>query len=122
MDLSKEMIAVAKKKCSSFSEVYFKESTFEAAKFSKESFDLVVSGMAWHWVTPEGRYEKVQKILKRNGTLALFWYHQLSEKSPFLKDAGFIPIVVMLGIFFCCFGLGAWNFFTQPPTPDCLFF
>lgn len=90
LDLSGEMIAVAKKKCVSFPQVDFKEGIFEEVEFSKESFDLIISAMAWHWIISEKRYEKVHLFLKKKAALALFWYTQVSKKSHFLKDAGAI--------------------------------
>jgi ubiquinone/menaquinone biosynthesis C-methylase UbiE len=88
LDLGKDLIEVARKKCSSFSNVDFEISTFEDADFPDELFDLIISGMAWHWIKPEGREEKAYKILKENGTLALFWSYQRKWESSFVQTVG----------------------------------
>jgi len=88
LDPGQEMVNVAKEKCSSFPKVSFEVGTFEEVKFSEASFDAIISGMAWHWVKPEGRYEKVFRTLTRGGTLALFWYYQRKEESDFVKNVG----------------------------------
>lgn len=86
LDISKELIAIAKKKCQKFPKINFVVGSFEDARFSNENFDLIISGQAWHWVKPEERYEKAHQILKENGTLALFWSYQQNELSAFLQD------------------------------------
>lgn len=88
LDVSPEMIAVAKSKCLSFPQVAFHVGTFEDAEFSGSLFDIIISGMAWHWITPNGREEKAQRILRNGGTLALFWSHQRKEESDFVKAVG----------------------------------
>jgi len=88
LDISKELLTIAKEKCSPFKKAKFKLSSFENAKFNKNSFDLITSGLAWHWVKPEGRYQKAHNILTDNGTLAFFWSYQQNGKSTIVKEVG----------------------------------
>jgi len=88
LDISQEMINIAKEKCSSFPKVSFRVGTFEDVNFSDASLDIITSGMAWHWINPEGREEKAHRILKSGGTLALFWSYQRKEESDFVKAVG----------------------------------
>ncbi len=88
LDISKELITIAKKKCSQFKNTKFELSSFEKAKFNKNSFGLITSGLAWHWVKPDGRYEKAHQILKDNGALAFFWSYQQKGKSEIVKEVG----------------------------------
>ena len=37
------------------------------------NFDLVVSATAFHWVDPKIGYQKVARLLKPHGAIALFW-------------------------------------------------
>jgi len=90
LDISQDMINVAKEKCTSFPKVSFSVGTFEDVDFSDASLDIITSGMAWHWINPEGREEKAYRILKSGGTLALFWSYQRKEESDFVKDVGII--------------------------------
>lgn len=85
VDISKQMIAVAKQKCVPFPKCQFAVSSFEQVDFPESSFGLIVSGLAWHWVRPGGRYEKAHHLLKPEGTLALFWSYLEHEKSSFLQ-------------------------------------
>jgi len=90
LDISADLITIAKRKCSQLCNVDFEVASFEETKLRGKSFDLVLSALAWHWIKPEERYEKVHRILKDGGTLALCWSHQQSERSEFLKDVGLI--------------------------------
>ncbi len=88
LDISKDLLTIAKEKCSKFKKAKFKLSSFEKAKFNKNSFDLIISGLAWHWVEPEERYEKASRLLKDNGSLALFWSYQQKDKSQIVTEVG----------------------------------
>ena len=56
--------------CDSFS---VENTKFEDFQCKSGSFDLVFSGSAFHWIPEEIGYSKAYDILKRGGTLALFW-------------------------------------------------
>lgn len=47
--------------------------SFEAWDSAHRSFDLVVSGQAWHWVDPSVGPMKAGAILVPGGRLAIFW-------------------------------------------------
>jgi SAM-dependent methyltransferase len=47
--------------------------TFEEWDARGRSFDLVVSGQAWHWVDPERGPAKAASLLRDGGVLAPFW-------------------------------------------------
>jgi SAM-dependent methyltransferase len=47
-------------------------STFEAYR-PEESFGLLYSADAWHWIRPDVRWELAARALVGGGTLALFW-------------------------------------------------
>ncbi len=87
LDLSKDMITLASKKCSQFLNVNFKLGLFEEAQFPNKTFNLIVSGMAWHWVTSEDRYDKINRLLTKDGALALCWSYQYGE-AKFRQDVG----------------------------------
>ncbi len=85
LDISEEMIKVANEKFSSHKNISLKAGTLEDFEHNKK-FDIVASGMAWHWINPKTRCEKAHNLLKRNGTLALFWSYQNKEKSSFVNE------------------------------------
>lgn len=55
-------------------------SSFEEAEISKNSFDLVFSATAFHWVPEESGYKKVFSILKEGGVFARFANHPYRDK------------------------------------------
>jgi SAM-dependent methyltransferase len=46
---------------------------FEAWDPAGRTFDLVISGQAWHWVDPVLGASKAAEVLRPSGRLALFW-------------------------------------------------
>ncbi len=88
LDVGKDMIDVATEKCSSFPKVSFKVGKFEDVELPDSSLDVITSGMAWHWIDPMNGEQKAHRILKRRGTLALFWSYQRKEESDFVKAVG----------------------------------
>ena len=47
--------------------------TFETWSPPPESFDLVISAQAWHWVDPATGPQKAAKVLRTGGRFAAFW-------------------------------------------------
>ena len=61
---------------------------FENVSFSDESYDLVYSASAFHWVPEEVGYPKVYDMLKRGGVFARFSNHPYRDKGNLaLSDA-----------------------------------
>jgi SAM-dependent methyltransferase len=48
---------------------------FEAWDPAGRTFDLLVSGQAWHWVDPDLGPPKAAEVLRPDGRIALFWNH-----------------------------------------------
>lgn len=44
-------------------------------------YDLIYSATAFHWLPQAQAYDKVKKLLKPNGTLALFWNHPFPNRT-----------------------------------------
>jgi SAM-dependent methyltransferase len=49
------------------------EATFETWEPGGRTFDLIVSGQAWHWVNPELGVVKAASLLPPGGHLGVFW-------------------------------------------------
>lgn len=47
--------------------------TFEEWDDRGRTFDLIVSGQAWHWVDPARGAPKLVRLLRPGGTVCLFW-------------------------------------------------
>lgn len=48
--------------------------SFENYSCEQETYDLIFSATAFHWVKPEIGYPKAFNLLKRNGVMAVFWH------------------------------------------------
>jgi SAM-dependent methyltransferase len=79
---SPQMIALARSGCAAYPNVAFVVATFEEWPLEPDSFDLVVSAQAWHWVSRDARYIKAKDALHPDGALALFWTHPLWGQCP----------------------------------------
>jgi ubiquinone/menaquinone biosynthesis C-methylase UbiE len=70
IDISPSMIATACRRLAG-SAVTFQVSSFEGFAAAEASFDLIVSGTAFHWVDPEVQFQKSARLLRPGGWLAL---------------------------------------------------
>lgn len=77
-----EMAAVAREHPATSVNVTYVESDFEHAELEPESFDLLISATAWHWVDPEVRYRRAVEVLRPGGAVAAFWHHPEWGRSP----------------------------------------
>lgn len=72
LEIGKELAALAAKKCRQFPKVQIKNISFEDWKPTPNSFDLVISATAFHWIPPEIGYPKAARVLKGSGYIAIF--------------------------------------------------
>lgn len=70
IDLGPSMITAARRRLAG-SAVSFQVASFEDFAAPDASFDLIVSGTAFHWVDPEVRFRKPARLLRPGGWLAL---------------------------------------------------
>jgi trans-aconitate methyltransferase len=71
IELGPELAAVAKRNLSKFPNVNIQTGSFEEASVPEQSFDLVYSATAFHWIKPEFKFLKPYKLLKPNSYLAI---------------------------------------------------
>lgn len=64
-----------KKKFSRYKNFKIVNADFETDPFEKDLFDLVYSAATIQWISEEIAFPKVYRILKSNGTLAMFMTH-----------------------------------------------
>ena len=67
------MAAIARRNCAGFPNVELVESDFERWDPRGDSFALLYSAQAWHWIDPELRYRRARAALAAGGLLAAFW-------------------------------------------------
>src|SRR5215207_9145809 len=56
LDIGADLVAVAREHCRPYPNVDFEVVAFEDWEAPAETFDLVMSATAWHWVPPEIGY------------------------------------------------------------------
>lgn len=70
IDIGPSMVAAARRRLDGPA-LSFQVSSFEDFAAASASFDLIVSGTAFHWVEPEVRFRKPARLLRPGGWLAL---------------------------------------------------
>jgi ubiquinone/menaquinone biosynthesis C-methylase UbiE len=70
IDIGSSMVAAARRRLDSQA-ISFQVSSFEDFAAGDASFDLIISGNAFHWVDPEVRFRKPARLLRPGGWLAL---------------------------------------------------
>lgn len=70
IDIGPSMVAAARRRLDGPA-LSFQVSSFEDFAAASASFDLIVSGTAFHWVDPEVRFRKPARLLRPGGWLAL---------------------------------------------------
>ena len=81
IEIGKNMADYAKRKFASFLNFQIVNIDFESYDTGDDTFDLIYSATAFHWISEEIGYKKVFDLLKSGGTVALFWNH------PFVNRA-----------------------------------
>jgi ubiquinone/menaquinone biosynthesis C-methylase UbiE len=70
IDIGPAMIAAARQRVAD-ADLSFQVASFEDFAAAGSSFDLIVSGTAFHWVDPEVKFSKPARLLRPGGWLAL---------------------------------------------------
>lgn len=73
---------IARRKLDDARNVRIIQETFESWDPQGETFDLVYSAQAFHWIDPEVRYSKTASILAPGGALAVFGNATIADASP----------------------------------------
>ncbi len=68
-----EMGKILRQNLRPFPNTKVKTATFESWRTQRNSFDLIFSAQAFHWVDPEIGFPKAAEALKPGGWIALFW-------------------------------------------------
>ena len=75
IDAGENMAMFSAKKFSSFPNFHIKHVTFEDYVADDNTYDLIFSATAFHWIAPDMGLKKIYRLLKPGGVLALFWNH-----------------------------------------------
>jgi ubiquinone/menaquinone biosynthesis C-methylase UbiE len=75
IDIGPAMITAARRRLAETAAA-FQVSSFEELTAPDTSFDLIISGAAYHWIDPEVRFSKPARLLRPGGWLALVGYNE----------------------------------------------
>ncbi|MDU2659076.1 MAG: class I SAM-dependent methyltransferase, partial [Clostridium perfringens] len=73
IELGENLAEFSKNKFKAYKNFNILNIPFEDFKCDENTFDLIYSATAFHWIDENIGYPKVFKLLKPGGTLALFW-------------------------------------------------
>jgi SAM-dependent methyltransferase len=75
LEIGDQLASFTKEKFENYSNFNVKNISFEDFIISENSYDLVFSASAFHWILEDFGYSKVYRILKPNGVFARFANH-----------------------------------------------
>ena len=88
VELGEQMAAYSRKKFAAWPKFRVVNLPFEQFEAEEQSFDLIFSATAFHWVDEKMGYEKAYRLLKKGGVFARFANHPNADKGrPQLHDA-----------------------------------
>ena len=85
LDIGPDLLAVAQEQLKSFANVSFALSAFEDWQ-TNQTFDLVISATAFHWIKPNVRFTKSWDVLTPQGALATFNNHHIKKDEGFFSE------------------------------------
>ncbi len=75
VELGENLADYCKVKFENYKNISIINDDFLKCDLPENSFDLIYSATAFHWIPQPSGYEKVKRLLSKNGILALFWNH-----------------------------------------------
>lgn len=81
IELGKELASVAWRELKQYPQVEIIIGAFEDVELPTNSFDLVYSATAFHWIDSSIRYAKPHSLLKENGCLAIIHTNHVSDEN-----------------------------------------
>lgn len=80
IELGKSLANVAQRELAKHSNVKIIQGAFEDIDLPANSFDLIYSATAFHWIKPDVQFAKSHKLLRRNGFLAVINTKHISDE------------------------------------------
>ena len=82
IDISEDLIEIAKGLLGNHRAVRFLHTRFEDAVLESGVYDALVSAQAFHWVDPVTGLKKALQVLRPGGLIALFWNYGCLDQQP----------------------------------------
>ena len=73
IELGENLAMVARHNLVSYPKAKVSVGAFEAWPHEDQTYSLLVSATAFHWIDPAVRYQRAAQVLKPDGYIALFW-------------------------------------------------
>lgn len=73
VELGKNLVEYSQQKFKEYKNLNICNTSFEEFECNDSSIDIIYSATAFHWIPEDIGYPKVLRLLKDNGTIALFW-------------------------------------------------
>lgn len=80
VELGTDLAEVARKELVKYKNIQIITGAFEDVELPQESFDLVYAATALHWIKPEIKFTKPNKLLKNGGYLAIIGTNHVSDE------------------------------------------
>lgn len=80
VELGSDLAEYTSTKFASYNNFSIINADFIEADLKSGCYDLIYCATAFHWLPQEEAYRKIKKLLKPNGTLALFWNHPFPNR------------------------------------------
>lgn len=81
VELGSDLATYTKKKFEGYNNFEIENVAFEDYECSDNSFDMIYSATAFHWIPEEIEYSKVYRLLKSGGTFACFRNYPYKDKA-----------------------------------------
>ncbi len=86
-DPDQEMLKEARKSAKqNMLPVAYVQGSAEKLPFEKESFDVIISGAAFHWFATAKAMKEIQRVLRKNGMYFVFWTQNIKSNKPTIGD------------------------------------
>lgn len=86
IDIGNNLIDYTNQKYSNYKKLNSICISFEQYPVYQSKYDIVFSATAFHWIDSNIKYDKVHKLLKENGLLALCWQRSEPEINDFENE------------------------------------
>lgn len=80
VELGSDLAEIARKALEKYKNIKIITGAIEDIELPPRSFELVYAATAFHWVTPEVKFNKPHKLLKTGGHLAIISTHLVSDE------------------------------------------
>jgi ubiquinone/menaquinone biosynthesis C-methylase UbiE len=75
IELGNQLTEYSRNKFTAYEKIKILNADFTEYNEDENTYDLIYSATAFHWIPQETGFPKIMRLLKNNATIALFWNH-----------------------------------------------